>query len=258
MTDAAAVSATTEVAAVSAEPEAPLELPAPPRVSAAIRAAVTDFYFNSWRLVPANLLWGVTFLLIVVAGTIVPAALFLAPVLALPAAWVFRIAGLIGRGEPASFWDGAAAWRSPLPVLLLGVAFGASAAIFIGNIAIGITSDAPIGWAIATLAFWGLVVEWLLAWTVWPLLFDPTRAGRPVRDRLRLAVLLVLAHPRQIGGLGLVCLVCLVASTVAFVALLTISVAFTALVAARYVLPAADRLEARLAAGPAEAAPRTP
>lgn len=242
-------------AAAAPDLQSAAELPAAPRLPAAIRAAVTDFYFNSWRLVPANLLWGVGVLVLLVAASVVPAAIFLAPLLSLPAAWVFRIAGMIGRGQPASFWDGAAAWRSPLPVLLLGVAFVASGAIFIGNIAIGITSDTLVGWAIATLAFWGLVAEWLLAWTVWPLLFDPARAGWPVRDRLRLAVLLVLAHPRQIGGLGLVFLVVIAVSTVAFVALLTVSVAFSALVAARYVLPAADRLEARLAARAADPAP---
>jgi len=45
---------------------------------------------------------------------------------------------------------------------------------------------------------------------------------------------------------GLVLLALLVLSTIAFVALLTVSVAFSALVAARYVLPAADRLETAL------------
>ena len=40
----------------------------------------------------------------------------------------------------------------------------------------------------------------------------------------------------------------LVASTVAVVALATVSIAFSALVASEFVLPAADRLEARLAA----------
>jgi len=38
-------------------------------------------------------------------------------------------------------------------------------------------------------------------------------------------------------------------STVALIALMTISVAFAALVATHYVLPAADRFEERIAAG---------
>ena len=57
--------------------------------------------------------------------------------------------------------------------------------------------------------------------------------------------------------LGLLLLVIVAISTIAFVALLTFAVAFSALVAARFVLPAADRLEARLA-GPEVAAPVPP
>jgi hypothetical protein len=40
--------------------------------------------------------------------------------------------------------------------------------------------------------------------------------------------------------------VILLTSTIALIALMTISVAFAALVATRYVLPAADRLEERM------------
>lgn len=222
-------------------------LPPAPRLRTAVRAAATDFYFNSWRLVPANLLWGATLVALMVAATLAPAALVLSPLLALPTAWIFRMAALIGRDQPATFWDGLAAWRSALPVLLLGIALAGCGAVFLSNIVIGIVSGTFLGWAIATMAFWGLVAEWLLAWTIWPLLFDPARADHPLRARLRLAALLVLAHPRRIGGLGLVLLAVFVISTIAFIALLTVSVAFSAIVAARYVLPAADRLEARLA-----------
>jgi hypothetical protein len=84
------------------------------------------------------------------------------------------------------------------------------------------------------------------AWIAWPILLDPARAAEPARDRLRLAALLVLAHPLRVAGLGLVLAVLVVVSTVAVIALVTVSVGFGALVASRYVLPAADRLEARL------------
>jgi hypothetical protein len=49
----------------------------------------------------------------------------------------------------------------------------------------------------------------------------------------------------RFGALGVVIAAILVASTLAFAALVTISVAYCALVACRYVLPAADRLDAR-------------
>ena len=225
----------------------PPRLPVSPGLRAALSAAGTDFYFNSLRLVAANVLWGATLLAVLVMAALAPVALLLVPILAFPTAWTFRLAALLARDQPASFWDGLAAWHGAVSTLLLGIAFAGCGVIFIGNIVLGLGSDSLVGWALATLAFWGLVAEWLLAWTVWPLLLDPTRAGRPIRERLRLAVLLLFAYPRKIGILGLTLLVVVAISTIAFVALLTVAVAFAALVAARFVLPAADRLEARLA-----------
>ena len=86
---------------------------------------------------------------------------------------------------------------------------------------------------------------------LWPgsRLAAPRRSGprdRPSGDRLRLAALLLLAHPVRIGALGVVLAIFLALSTVAIVALLTISVSFAALVASHFVLPAADRLDAQL------------
>ena len=55
-----------------------------PGLRAALRAAVTDFYFNSWRLVPANLLWGAIFVGLLVGSSFQPSISLLAPVLAVP------------------------------------------------------------------------------------------------------------------------------------------------------------------------------
>jgi hypothetical protein len=63
-----------------------------------------------------------------------------------------------------------------------------------------------------------------------------------------LAGLLVLAHPIRLGAVGLALAAFLALSTIAIVALVTVSVSFAALVTSRLVLPAADRLEASLAA----------
>jgi len=81
----------------------------------------------------------------------------------------------------------------------------------------------------------------------WPLLVDPARADRPLRERVQLAGLLVIAYPLRFAVLVGVLAVVGVASFVAFVALVTVSIAYSALVACRWVLPAADRLEAGLA-----------
>jgi len=233
------------LAAVESDREA---LPAQPRLGAVVRAAFSDFYFNSLRLVAANLIWSVAVALLWFGFLMAPPVALLVPLLAFPTASLFRIAGLVHRGELASFWDGLAVWRTDAPsILLLGVAIAGCMAVFLLNISVGILSGSPIGWSLATLAAWGAGVTWLFAWTAWPVLLDPRRASRPVRDRIRVAGLLVIAFPMRFAMLGVVLAVILVASTIATIALATIGVAFAALVATRYVLPAADRLEARLA-----------
>src|SRR4029450_7163130 len=66
-----------------------------------VRAALSDYYFNSMRLVAANLVWGVVLALIVLVGLVSPLlALALMPLLALPTASVFRMAARIVRAEP--------------------------------------------------------------------------------------------------------------------------------------------------------------
>jgi hypothetical protein len=224
------------------------ERPAAPGLGAAFKAAAGDLYFNSWRLVPANLLWSVVVLVVAGLAIAVPPLLLLAPVAAVPVAGLFRMTTRIARGESVSFSDAIDAWRHEVPATLgLGAALLVATIVLASNAYTGLLAGTLFGWAFATLALWGVVATWLFAWVAWPILVDPARAGRPVRERLRLAGLVVLASPGRIGALGLILAVFLVASTVAIVALVTISVAVAALVAARSVLPVADRLEARLA-----------
>lgn len=220
---------------------------AAPGLGRAVRSAAVDFYFNSWRLLPANLLWGAVFLALLIGATMFPPFLLLTPVLALPTVGIFRIAALIARGESVSFWDGLAAWRTMLlPALVIGAVLVGCAAVFLTNIGLGLGSGNVLGWVLATLAGWGLVTTWVFGWTVWPLVLDPRRADVRIRSNVRTAALLVLAHPVRLAAMGALLAVLLVASTIAFAALVSISVAFAALVASRYVLPAADRLEQRL------------
>jgi hypothetical protein len=157
------------------------------------------------------------------------------------------MAVLVVRGEAVSFWDGLAAWRTYVaPTLVLGAALAVSGGVLSVNAVAGILSTSVLGWALATLAAWGLVVVWLSAWTVWPLLVDPARADRPAAERLRTAGLLLLAAPLRLLLLGVVLLVLTIASAFLIVTLVTVSMALGALIATRFVLPAADRLDARL------------
>lgn len=222
-------------------------LPAPPSLGRAFRAALQDGYYHSWRLVPANVLWSAVLLVITALILATPIAIVLLPLLALPTAGMFRITTRIVRGETVSFWDAIDAWRRDVrSTLLVGTGFAAAAVVLASNVVLGLTSGSPLGWGLATFAGWGLVAAWILAWALWPILTDPRRADQPLGARLRLAALLVLAHPIRIALLAVVLGVLLAASAAAVVALAMISLAFAALVASRIVLPAADRLERRL------------
>jgi uncharacterized membrane protein YesL len=229
------------------ESDGPAPLPAATTIGGAFRAAARNAYYHSWRLLPANVVWAVTAIALATAILVSPLAVVLVPLLALPTAGIFRVTTRIARGEAVSFWDAVDAWRTDVVrTLALGAGLVAATVVLGVNLVTGLGSASALGWALATLAAWGLLAAWLFAWTAWPILVDPARADRSFAARLRLAGLLVLAHPVRIGALGLALAVLLVVSAVAIVALVTISVSFAALVASQFALPAADRLQARL------------
>ena len=220
-----------------------------PKLGTVVRAALSDYYFNSMRLVPANLVWGFVLALIVLAGIVSPLlSVALLPLLALPTAGVFRIAARIVRGEPGlGLSDIAWPYRhAPGRWLWVGVVVVATGLISGTNVLVGLSGSEPVGWAIATLAGWGLVVLWCGALVGWPLLVDPARADVGLGEGLRLAGALLLAHPLRFAGLGLAMAGVTAVSVVLAAAILTVSVAFVALVACRSVYPAADRLEPAL------------
>ena len=218
-----------------------------PSLRRAIREALGDLYYHSWRLVPGNVLWSFTALAVLLAVIVSPLGVAALPVLAIPTAGLFRMTTRIVRGGSVSFWDAVGAWRTELGgTLALGAGLAVAALVLGTNVVTGLVSGTPLGWALATLALWGLVAAWPFAWTVWPIVADPWRAGWPFRERVRLAGVLLLAHPVRIAAMGVALAAFLAASTVAFVALLMISVAIASLVAARYVLPAADRLDRQI------------
>ena len=68
-----------------------------------------------------------------------------------------------------------------------------------------------------------------------------------MRAKLRLAAGVFLLNPVRIGALAVFVTLATVVSTILTAALLTISVAFIALVACRVVYPTADRLELAMA-----------
>jgi uncharacterized membrane protein YesL len=237
------------VASRAEAPSSPAQRARLPRLGTVLRAALSDYYFNSMRLVAANVVWGVALALIVLVGLASPIlALAFLPLLALPTAGVFRMAARIVRVEPGvGLRDIAWPYRHAFGRwLVVGFAVVGAGLMLATNAVVGLVGGEPVGWAIATLAGWGLVILWCGAIVGWPLLVDPERSEVPLGDRLRLAGTLLVAHPLRFAGLGLAGALVTIVSIVLTAAILTISVSFVALVACRSVYPAADRLELAL------------
>jgi hypothetical protein len=223
-------------------------LPSPPSLPGALRLAAIDLYEQGPRLAAANLLWsGVLLALWLTLDLWPPAAVLLSPVLGLPVLVIFRLSAVAARGSTPTFADAAAVLRRLGPAAL-GIAASALlvAAAGLVNLVTGLALGTPLGWALATVAAWTLLATATLLLAGWPILADPARQETPARMRLRLAALLVLAHPARLATLAALEGAIFAVSTVFFALLVTVGVAYGALVAARAVLPAADRLEVRL------------
>lgn len=212
---------------------------------AALRLALSDLYYHSIRLVPANLAWGVATLVVGwLAMTVSPVvALLIAPLLAFPLLAVARLAGLIVRGCDVVLSD---AWhvvrRRPGRTLLAGIAFETIVLVLVANAVLGLMSGTPLGLGLAVLAGWGLLGVAVSAFPFWVVLADPERPDIGIADAARLAAGLLLVRPGRLVGLALVLVGVLAVATILMAALLTVGVAYAALLTARTVLLAADQI----------------
>lgn len=215
----------------------------------AVRLSLTDFYFASLRLVAVNLAWGAVAVAVVVLALGTPVAgLALLPLLAVPTAAVYRAAGRIVRaGSRSASGDDLAAHALPLldrrlagRALGFGVVIVAAGALLVGNAVTGLGRADPPGWALATLAAWGLIGLAGIALVGWPVIVDPLRADRPVREDLAAIAAVLLLHPGRVLRLALVTAAILALSIALTAAVLTVGIAFAALVGCRTVYPLAE------------------
>ena len=216
----------------------------------ALRQSLTDFYFNSWRLVPANLVWSVGFIALALAGASFPPMLLLAGLLAIPLAGLHRMAAMIARGEPAGFSDFFGGMRRyAMPALAIGSAATLLATVLVMNALMGFETGGPLGWFLGVLALYGLAGLAIYLVAFWPILADPRHEAASLKRRLALAGLVVIGRPMRAIGLAAVVVALLGLSVVLFAAIVLVSVAYTSLVSARVVLPTIDELEARVPEG---------
>jgi uncharacterized membrane protein YesL len=196
--------------------------------------------------VPANLAWGITFLVAVyLAGQSVLGLVIILALVPLTFG-LMGMATIVVRERTLVMSDLARSIRTDFARrFALGLAQLALVAIAVVDLLIGLQIAGMIGLVLAVTAFYSGVAIWILAVAAWPIVMDPLRETMPLRARLRLALVLVLANPLRFLLLSIVLAFVLAASALLAAALITFAAAYAALVAAHYVLPAADRLEGR-------------
>jgi hypothetical protein len=206
---------------------------------------VSDFYFNSWRFLGANILLGALMVAFVVGSLGSPWGLLLVVLLVLPAAGTMRMATRLVRDFHTDLGDFAEVVRHPWPALGVGLAQLAVTVVLVGDILIAAAWRSWPGTFLLIGALYALIALWTYAVVAWPLLLDPERDAEGVRSRLRLALVLFLVHPVRIGLFALLIGALLVLATFVIMPVLTFAVGLLWLAIARYVLPLADRIEGR-------------
>jgi hypothetical protein len=202
----------------------------------AMRLALRDFYENSWRLVLVNAAFGVVLVASVLAALAVPlaAAVIVAAAGPATAALVHCAVTLVRTGSLAlaDAWDGLRLhWRRGLELVVLGAALvglGVAALRFYGGLAL---------WPLAFLTVYVFVLLGIYQLVLWTYaIAEPTRGlGSAALE----AASLVAARPGATIALGLVLLlVNLVGLAAAVMPFLTLTVAYTFLATAHFVLPA--------------------
>ena len=79
----------------------------------------------------------------------------------------------------------------------------------------------------------------------WPIIVDPKHESATLRRKLQLAGLVVIGRPGRLFLVTTIVIVTLIASIMILAGIVLVGVAYVSLLATRWVLPAADELEAR-------------
>jgi len=215
-------------------------------IARAIRQSAIDFYFNSLRFVPANAAWALGALVVLFLAVSWPPAIVLVVLLAIPVAGLHRMAALLARGEATSLSDFVEGMRR-FGLAATGVATAAAILAFVltTNMVTGIGSGEPLGWFLGATALYGDIALAMFLVAAWPILVDPKQESAKLRRRLQLAGLVVIGRPGPLFLVTTIVIVVLAASVVILAGIVLVGVAYVSLLATRWVLPAADELEAR-------------
>ena len=203
----------------------------------ALWLALRDFYSNSWRLVPVNAALGAVLVLAAFTALVTPFAAVLVVLAGPVAAALLHCAVTLVRTENlvlTDAWDGLRLhWR-----LGLGLGATGSALTALGVLAVRFYGGSSL-WPLAFLTLYLLVVLGIYQLILWTLAI--AEPGRPIRALVRDAGVAFATRPGATLALGLALLLVNVAGLAAAVMpFLTLTLAYTFLATARFVLPASD------------------
>ena len=203
----------------------------------ALWLALRDFYANSWRLVPVNAALGAVLVVAAFTTLVTPVAAVLVVLAGPVAAALLHCAVTLVRTENlvlTDAWDGLLLhWR-----LGLGLGTTGSALMALGVLAVRFYGGSSL-WPLAFLTLYLLVVLGIYQLILWTLAI--AEPGRPIRALVRDAGVAFAARPGATLVLGLALLLVNIAGLAAAVMpFLTLTLAYTFLATARFVVPASD------------------
>jgi hypothetical protein len=207
----------------------------PPGVGTVLRRAGRDFYEESWRLVLLNSLLSAYVLAVLAAAAFVPVAAVLVlgagPLLA---ALVSAAVVVVESGSLTFYEIGEAmrrSWRRGLALglsLVLGAIATVIALRFYGGVG-------TLAWPVAVLALYVGAIFFLFQLLLWPIALRDL--DRPLAEAAMEAALMLLHRPVATTTVGVALVVVnLVGVAAAVLPFLTMTIAYSALVAARFAL----------------------
>ena len=206
------------------------------RLRTALGVAAADLYHQSWRLVVLNALFGAVVLSVVLASISMPAGLALLVLVGPAAVTVMHCAVTLAQTEDLRLAEAVRGlrqhWRRGLllgALVALAALLGASAVPFYAR-------AGTWAWPLAVLSAYLLVLFLVFQLALWPLAVY--EAARPFRVVLRDAALVVGRRPFGFAGLAVaVLLVNAIGLAAAILPFLTLTIAYSFLVAAHFALP---------------------
>lgn len=212
------------------------KLARPPGVREVLRRAVRDFYEESWRLVLLNSALSAYVLAVLAVAAYAPVALLLLLGAGPLAAALVSAAAIVVETGSLTFVEAAAGLRRCwVRGLTLGasVAFGAVATV----VALRFYGGAgTLAWPLAVVVLYLGGIFALYQLLLWPLAVHD--CARSLRDVAVEAGFALIRRPAAVTGLGLALLaVNLLGIVAAVLPFLTMTIAYSALAAARFALP---------------------